>query len=64
MNLSIQQLETIADVLMNVLERDVAMNVINIMNQTDDGAFILRRMVRDNIGGVADLIADTIWRNL
>jgi hypothetical protein len=31
------------------------------MHNTDDGADVLRRIVRDDIGGAGDLITNVLW---
>jgi hypothetical protein len=37
---------------------------IRTMHQTAEGAEILRLIVRDNLGGAADIIANALWDNL
>ncbi len=37
---------------------------IRTMHQTAQGAEILRLIVRDNLGGAADIIAAALWDNL
>lgn len=52
---------TIADLLMNILSPDEATNLILSMHNTEDGADVLRRIVRDDISGAGDLIANSLW---
>ena len=54
-------LRTIADLLTTVLPEDQATDTILAMHNTDAGADALRRIVRDNIGGAGDLIANALW---
>ena len=37
---------------------------IRTLQQTAEGAEILRLIVRDDLGGAADTIADALWGNL
>ena len=37
---------------------------IRTMHSTTEGAEILRLIVRDNLGGAADVIANALWDNL
>ena len=37
---------------------------IRTMHQTSEGAEILRLIVRDDLGGAADVIASALWVNL
>jgi len=34
------------------------------MHTTEEGAEMLRRIVRDNLGGAADVIANSLWNEL
>jgi hypothetical protein len=52
---------TIADLLMNILSPDDATDLILSMHNTSDGADVLRRIVRDDISGAGDLIANALW---
>ena len=52
---------TIADLLVTVLTEDQATDLILDMHNTEAGSEVLRRIVRDNIGGAADLIANALW---
>jgi hypothetical protein len=37
---------------------------VNLIHQTTDGAEILRLIVRDDLGGAANVIANALWTNL
>jgi hypothetical protein len=52
---------TIADLLMNILSPDEATNLILSMHNTSDGADVLSLIVRDDISGAGDLIANALW---
>ena len=54
-------LRTIADLLIQTLTVDQATDLILAMHNTDDGADVLRRIVRDDIGGAGDLITNALW---
>ena len=54
-------LRTIADLLIQTLTVDQATDLILAMHNTDDGADVLRRIVRDDIGGAGDLITNVLW---
>ena len=54
-------LRTIADLMIQTLTEDQATDLILAMHDTQDGADALRRIVRDNIGGAADLITNALW---
>jgi len=54
-------LRTIADLLIQTLTADQATDLILAMHDTEDGAEALRRIVRDDIGGAGDLIANALW---
>ncbi len=58
------QLNTIAFVIAEVLDTETAKNVILDMNKTQEGSNLLRLIVRDNINGAADTIANSLWGNL
>jgi hypothetical protein len=54
-------LRTIADLMIQTLTEDQATDLILAMHNTDDGADVLRRIVRDDIGGAGDLITNALW---
>ena len=54
-------LRTIADLMIQTLTEDQATDLILAMHDTQDGADALRRIVRDDIGGAADLITNALW---
>lgn len=55
---------TIADLLVTVLTEDQAVDLILDMHNTEAGSEVLRRIVRDDIGGAGDLIANALWFRL
>jgi hypothetical protein len=54
-------LRTIADLLIHTLTADQATDLILAMHNSEEGADALRRIVRDDIGGAGDLIANALW---
>jgi hypothetical protein len=37
---------------------------VRLLHQSEDGAEMLRLIVRDNVAGAADIIANALWHNL
>ena len=52
---------TIADLLTTLLTREEATALIQTLHKSADGAELLRLIVRDDIGGAGDLIANSLW---
>jgi hypothetical protein len=64
MTTNIQTLTMIGEAIAeSALDSRTAEN-IRTMHSTTEGAEILRLIVRDNLGGAADVIANALWDNL
>ena len=64
MTTNIQTLTMIGEAIAeSALDSRTAEN-IRTMHSTNEGAEILRLIVRDNLGGAADVIANALWDNL
>jgi hypothetical protein len=57
----IMHLPTIAALVVNVLTEDQATDLILDMHKTEEGCEALRLIVRDNVGGASELIANALW---
>ncbi len=55
------QINTIAFVIADVLDDETAKDMILEMNKSQEGSNLLRLIVRDDICGAADRIADALW---
>jgi hypothetical protein len=54
-------LPTIAALIVNVLTEDQATDLVLDMHNTEEGSEALRLIVRDNVGGAGEFIANALW---
>ena len=60
---NIQTLTAIGEMMVESVADPRTAENIRVMHTTDEGAEILRLIVRDNLGGAADVIANALWAN-
>jgi hypothetical protein len=61
---NIQSLTAIGEMMVESAADPRTADNIRLMHSTNEGAEILRLIVRDNLGGAADVIANALWDNL
>ena len=64
MTLNTSTLTVIGEAIAEVASDPRTAENIRTMHSTNEGAEILRLIVRDNLGGAADVIANALWDSL
>lgn len=62
--LTTHDLTDLAGAILSIPDRSDRDEWIRMLHETTVGAEALRRIVRDNVGGAADAVADALWINL
>ena len=61
---NVQTLAMIGETITESASHPRTAGIIRQLHSTNEGAEILRLIVRDNLGGAADVIANALWDNL